>query len=239
MVDGCGRLILIVEDDPLAAAFLADHLTADGYEVASADGVAAAWRQLRTTLPALALVDLGLPDGDGLELIRRVRESDRVAGDVDPDLPLIVLSGRDGEVERLRGLDRGADDYVGKPYSILELGARIRAVLRRRDRPRAGARLRVGPLDVDVLARQAWLDGERLELSAKEFSLLRLLASEPARTFTRDELLREVWGYAEVVPTRTLDSHACRLRRKLARDGCAFVVNVWGVGYRLVDATPP
>jgi DNA-binding response OmpR family regulator len=228
------RRVLLVEDDAIARRFLADNLTADGYEIREAGTLAAAREVLAEGWPELAVVDLGLPDGDGLELLRQIRSSDRVARRADPDLPLIVLSGRGSEVERLRGFDRGADDYVVKPFSLLELTARIQAQLRRRRRL-VGSRLRFGPLEIDSLARKVWLHGEPVLLSVKEFSLLRALAEEPGRVYTREELLREVWGYQTILPTRTLDAHVCRLRRKLSGTGEAFVVNVWGVGYRLAD----
>ncbi len=227
--------ILIVEDHRATRTFLADNLSADGYEILESDTAGDAQRLMETRFPDLAIVDLGLPDRDGLELLREVREADRVANRLDPDLPLLVLTGRAGELDRLRGFDRGCDDYVVKPFSYPELHARITALLRRnRRRPRLG-RLRIGSLEIDPLARQVWLAGEHLELSKKEFALLRALASDPTRVFTREELLRDVWGYQSPGMTRTLDSHACRLRVKLRSRGTAFLVNVWGVGYRLMD----
>ncbi len=227
--------ILVVEDHRATRTFLADNLSADGYEILESDCAAGAQQLMETQFPDLAIVDLGLPDSDGLELLRTVRESDRATGRLDPDLPLLVLSGRTSELERLRGFSRGCDDYVVKPFSYPELHARIVALLRRnRHRPGSG-RIRVGPLELDVLARQVWLGGERLALSKKEFALLRALAAEPTRVFTREELLRGVWGFRALGATRTLDSHASRLRKKLRGDGTRFVVNVWGVGYRLID----
>ena len=168
-----------------------------------------------------------------------MRGADRLLGRLDPELPLIVVSGRTSEVDRVRGLERGANDYVCKPYSYAELLHRIRARLRPPDRAHGGARTRVGPIELDAVARQAWLDGEPLRLTSKEFSLLRTLASDPSRVFTREELLQVVWGWVEPVAstTRTLDGHALRLRRKLGARGGRFVINVWGVGYRLTDAT--
>ena len=151
---------------------------------------------------------------------------------------MLVLSGRDGELDRLRGFDRGCDDYVAKPFSYPELKARISALLRRAQRRPTLARLRVGPLELDPLGRQVWLHGEEIQLSKKEFALLRALAAEPTRVFTREELLRGVWGYQSIGTTRTLDSHAARLRRKLRSRGDGLIVNVWGVGYRLVDGMP-
>ena len=187
--------------------------------------------------PDLAIVDLGLPDTDGLQLLRRVRSADRVAGRIDPELPLLVLSGRGSELDRLRGFERGCDDYVVKPFSYQELVARIRALLRRTERRPALGRLRVGVLELDPMAREVWVRERRVELSKKEFALLRALASEPTRVFTREELLRGVWGFRSMGATRTLDSHAFQLRRKLGHAGDRFVINVWGVGYRLVDGS--
>jgi DNA-binding response OmpR family regulator len=227
--------ILLVEDHQSTRTFLADNLTADGYEVIEADGVREACDLLDVTFPDLAIVDLGLPDGDGLELLAHVRTADRVAGRLDTDLPLLVLSGRANELDLLRGFDRGCDDYMLKPFSYHELSARIRALLRRARRRPGTGRLRVGSLELDPLSRQVWVRGEPVALSKKEFALLRALAGDPTRVFTREELLRGVWGFMAMGQTRTLDSHAFRLRQKLNRSEDRFVINVWGVGYRLVD----
>jgi DNA-binding response OmpR family regulator len=234
-MDPSPATILIVEDHRATRTFLADNLSVDGYELLEADCARDAQRLMETKFPDLAIVDLGLPDLDGLELLRLVRDTDRVAGRLDPDLPLLVLSGRVGELDRLRGFDRGCDDYMIKPFSYPELRARIIALLRRSRRRPGSGRLRIGPLELDPLARQVWLHGERLVLSKKEFALLRALAGDPIRVFTREELLRGVWGFRSLGTTRTLDSHASRLRKKLNGAGDKFVVNVWGVGYRLVD----
>jgi DNA-binding response OmpR family regulator len=227
--------ILLVEDDEPTRTFLADNLSADGYEVLEAECVAEAERLLVSDLPDLAILDLGLPDRDGLELLREVRATDRIAGRLDPDVPIVVLTGRAGELDRLRGFDRGADDYVIKPFSYQELQARVLALLRRGQHRPGSGKVRVGPLELDPLARRVSLRGEELKLSKKEFALLRALVSAPTRVFTREELLRGVWGYRSMGHTRTLDSHAARLRKKLARDGDRYIVNVWGVGYRLMD----
>jgi DNA-binding response OmpR family regulator len=208
--------ILLVEDDRALRTFLADNLTADGFELL----VAATAREGRALLRrcAVAIVDVELPDASGLSLITR------------PGPRFLVLSGRGTELDRVRGLQRGADDYVVKPFSYSELLLRVKALLRRgADR---SAKVRVGALEVDPPTRDVRVGGRRVDLSAKEFSLLRALAADPTRVFTKDELLRDVWGFASLGSTRTLDSHACRLRRKL---GAGFVVNVWGVGYRLVE----
>jgi DNA-binding response OmpR family regulator len=232
---GDAPTILLVEDDPVLGTFLADNLAADGYEPIVADTLRDGLRELEYKRPELVVIDLGLPDGSGLELIERVRGADGIASRIDPSLPLIVLSGRAGDVDRIRGFERGADDFVPKPFSYGELRLRIAAVLRRTSlRPGAG-RLRVGELSIDPVSREVRLRGRRVELSQKEFALLRALAVEPTRVLTKAELLRDVWGYRTLGTTRTLDSHACRLRNKLSAEGDRFVVNVWGVGYRLID----
>ena len=230
--------ILVVEDDEPTRIFLADNLTADGYELLVAETAADALAQLETQFPDLALIDLGLPDRSGLEVIERVRGSDGVASRIDPSVPIVVLTGRAGELDRLRGFERGCDDYVCKPFSYPELRARVEALLRRSELRRRPGRTRVGDLEIDAASRVVRLRGAPVALSQKEFALVRTLASEPTRVFTKDELLRSIWGFRTLGSTRTLDSHACRLRHKLGRFGDRFVVNVWGVGYRLVDGPP-
>ena len=227
--------LLVVEDDPAVRAFLADNLTADGYVLHIAETVRDAVRVLEYKQPDLAIVDLGLPDGSGLDILRRVREADPAASRMDPTLPVILLTGRASEDDRVRGFDRGADDYVAKPFAYGEVRGRIGALLRRCRARRGGGRLRVGDIEIDPVSRAAWLAGRPLPLSQKEFALLRALAVEPTRVWTKTELLRDVWGFRSMGATRTLDSHACRLRAKLAVDGGRYVINVWGVGYRLID----
>jgi DNA-binding response OmpR family regulator len=229
--------ILVVEDDRHTRTFLADNLAADGYEPIGAANAREAVRLMETRYPDLAIVDLTLPDRDVLDLLKQVREADGVASRIDPLLPLLVLSGRVGELHRLRGFERGADDVMGKPFSYPELRARMAALLRRSERSVRHGRLRVGGLEIDPAARSVVLNGRRLVLSQKEFALLRTLAMDPTRVHTKEELLRTLWGFRTSTngSTRTLDSHACRLRQKLARDGDRYLVNVWGVGYRLVD----
>jgi DNA-binding response OmpR family regulator len=230
-----GATLLLVEDDPVLRTFLADHLTADGYRLLAAETVRDGLRELEYKRPDLAIVDLGLPDGSGLDLIGRVRGADGLVSRLDPAVPVVVLSGRSSEIDRVRGFERGADDFVVKPFSYPELRMRVAAVLRRtRERPGQG-RLRVGELELDPVSRDVRIRGHRIDLSQKEFALLRALAADPTRVWTKAELLRDVWGFKSLGTTRTLDSHACRLRHKLALQGDKFVINVWGVGYRLVD----
>jgi DNA-binding response OmpR family regulator len=232
-----GATIIVVEDHSATRTFLADNLTADGFELLEAGCAHEALALMATAHPDLALVDLGLPDSDGLELLRTVRAADRAAGEIDPELPLLILSGRTGELDRLRAFDSGCDDYLGKPFSYPELRMRILALLRRTAARPGRGRLRAGPLELDPIARRVELAGQPVALSKKEYALLRALAEEPTRVYTREELLRGVWGFRTIGKTRTLDSHASRLRRKLSVDGHRFVVNVWGIGYRLLDGT--
>jgi DNA-binding response OmpR family regulator len=200
--------ILVVEDDAATRTFLADNLAADGFEVLVAETARDALRMLERKYPDAVVVDLGLPDADGLALIARVRAADGVATRLNPEVPLLVLTGRGGELERLRGFQRGADDYVVKPFSYQELVLRLRALLRRTARRPRGGRLRVGDLEVDPLSREVLLRGRRIELSQKEFSLLRTLASDPTRVFTKEELLRTVWSFKSMGNTRRKGIHA-------------------------------
>ena len=227
--------LLLVEDDPIVRTFLADNLIADGFTVLLADSLRDGLRLLEHDAPDLAIVDVGLPDGSGLELVSRVRAAGRAGTRLDPALPLLILSGRADELDRIRGFDRGCDDFVPKPFSYGELRRRIEALLRRSGERRGAGLLRVGGLEIDPASREVRVRGERVPLAQKEFALLLALAAEPTRVFTKEELLRDVWGFLSMGTTRTLDSHACRLRHKLAVAGDHFVVNVWGVGYRLVD----
>ena len=185
MTDEDAATILLVEDDDATRTFLADNLTADGYDLLVADCVSEGMRLLERKFPDIALVDLGLPDASGYELLRRVRGADGVSSRVDPDTPLMVLSGRSTELDRVRGFDRGADDYVCKPFSYPELRGRVAALLRRSDRRPARGCLRAGELEVDPPSREVRLHGDRVVLSQKEFALLRTLVSEPTRVFTK------------------------------------------------------
>jgi DNA-binding response OmpR family regulator len=229
--------LLVVEDDEATRSFLADNLAADGFRVATASGAGEGLRAIEVRRPDLVVLDLMLEGArGGLELLDRVRTADGLASRIDPSLPIIVLSGRAAETDRVRGFARGADDYVTKPFSYAELVARVRALLRRADgRPRRGL-VRVGDLTLDPATRSVRLAGEPVQLSAKEFAMLHALAVDPTRVVSKAELLRDVWGYASLGATRTIDAHACRLRKKLGGAPRPFVLNVRGVGYKLTDA---
>jgi DNA-binding response OmpR family regulator len=233
MNDETPATILVAEDDPATQRFLADELTADGYELLVAESAADALRLLETKFPDLAILDVGLGDRSGLDVVRRVRQADRATSALDPGLPLLILSGRSAEVDRVRAFEWGADDFLAKPFSYPELRGRVVALLRRSERRVRTGRVRVGSLELDPESRSVRLGGEPVTLTQKEYALLRVLAAAPTRVHTKDELLRTVWGFRTRAATRTLDSHACRLRAKLG--GGRFVLNVWGVGYRLID----
>ena len=228
--------IVLVEDDGATARFLSDNLAADGFRVFTAAGSEEGLRAVEARSPSLLLLDLTLEQGTGLELLDRVRSADGLATRVDPQLPVIVLTGRAGEADRVRSFARGADDHVCKPFLYPELLARVRAVLRRAAGRRPQGVLRVGELVVDPLTREVSLGGSPVELSAKEFALLRHLAEDPTRVYGKHELLRDVWGYRSIGNTRTLDAHACRVRKKLRGSARRWLLNVRGVGYRLTDA---
>lgn len=226
--------VVVCEDDATTLELLCDHLAADRFTALPAPSASDALRLCRYEHPDLLLLDLTLPDAHGLDVLREIRQADRVEGRFDPRLPVIVLTGRGGGTDTVRGLESGADDYLTKPFRYGELRARIKAVLRRCEPPRTGP-TRVGELTIDPLQRRVTLAGRDVTLAAKEFALLRALASNPTRVFSKEELLATVWGYSGTSKTRTLDSHASKLRRKLDPEHSRYVVNCWGVGYRLVD----
>jgi DNA-binding response OmpR family regulator len=210
--------VLIAEPEADVRGFLVRHLTDDGFDVLGAGGGP----------EALELAALSRPD---LVLL-----GDQSALDGFSGLPVIVIGHEQADaVDRVRAFARGCDDFVDRPFHYDELVARIHAVLRRVT-PAQREQLEAGPLRIDSATRRVELDGVRIDLSGKEYELLLKLATDPYRVFTKEELLRQVWGYRSLGRTRTLDSHASRLRRKLqaAAEG-PFVINVWGVGYKLLD----
>ena len=233
-MDDGARGVLVVEDDERTAAFLADNLRADGFRVGVAAEAAEAVRAIEVRRPDLVLLDLSLANSSGLAVLDRIRTADGVGTRIDPGLPVIILSGHGGELDRVRGFARGADDYVVKPFSYPEVLARVNAVLRRAAGRVSGGALIVGDLSLDPTTREVRMGEELLSLSVKEFALLHTLARQPTRVFSKAELLRDVWGYLSLGATRTVDAHACRLRKKLG--GPRWVVSVRGVGYRLVES---
>jgi DNA-binding response OmpR family regulator len=227
--------ILVVESDRRLGRAIADQLIADGYQVQLARSAEHARVLSRATTPGLAVLgNIDCPRG-ALGLLEEIRESDRPGSPWDRALPAIVVSSRAHELDVLRAFEAGADDFIARPPRYLELRARLRAVLRRTGAAPNGERvLELGPLVIDSAAHAVTLHGEPVALRRREFELLLHLAGDPRKVFGKDELLRAVWGYRCSGSTRTVDSHASRLRRKLDVDGSRpWVINVWGVGYRL------
>jgi DNA-binding response OmpR family regulator len=211
--------LLLAEPEPSTRGFLERHLVDDGFQVVAAEPEAIS--DTNGSSPDLVL----LGDCSVLEACRSWNR----------DVPVIVLGSPGSDtVDRVRAFERGCDDYVDRPFAYEELLARIRAVLRRTSPP-LHERVAAGGIVVDRATRRVAVDGRRVFLAGKEYELLVRLASDPARVFTKEELLREVWNFRSLGRTRTLDSHASRLRRKLGSGaGAPYVVNVWGVGYRLL-----
>jgi phosphate regulon transcriptional regulator PhoB len=221
--------VLIVEDEPDISGLLAFHLEREGYQVARSTNGADALQQVRVRPPDLVLLDLMLPGMNGLEVCRRLRQDPATAA-----LPIVMLTAKGEEVDRVLGLELGADDYIVKPFSPKEVVARVRAVLRRSRAPAEGAPLAIGKLSIDVARHLVRVDGASVSLTPKEFDLLRTLAETRGRVLSREMLLDRVWGYAAAgeIESRTVDVHVRRLRVKLGGEG-RRIVTVKGVGYRL------
>lgn len=226
--------VVVCEDDDVTRDMLCENLAADRFDPVPAATADEALRSCRYDAPDALLLDLNLPDASGLDVMREIRSAVGPAPIFDPALPIVILSGRSADGERVRGLGEGADDYLIKPFHYPELLIRLRNLLERRSRVRRGP-TRIGLLTIDIATRQVRVEDRLVPLANKEFELLRALAREPQRVFTKEELLHDVWGYQALGRTRTLDSHASRLRRKLDPEGGRYVVNCWGVGYRLVE----
>jgi two-component system, OmpR family, alkaline phosphatase synthesis response regulator PhoP len=230
------RTILVIDDEPRIAELARDYLEHAGFAVlVERDGTAglAAAHQRR---PDLVVLDLGLPGLDGLDVTRALRGDPGTAA-----LPIVMLTARDDELDKLLGLELGADDYVTKPFSPRELVARVRAVLRRAERPpEAGETIRAGDVTLDVPRMRAEVAGTAVDLTPTEFQLLATLAARPGRIFTRAQLLDAVRGVAFETYERAIDSHVKNLRRKLEPDPRRprYVLTVYGVGYRFADERP-
>jgi DNA-binding response OmpR family regulator len=224
------KTILVVDDEPKIVQLARDYLEHAGFAVVTAPDGRSALDEVRHRRPDLVVLDLGLPQLDGLDVTRSIRR--------DSNLPIVMLTARDDEVDKLVGLELGADDYLTKPFSPRELVARVKAVLRRTERPaEPGDVIRAGDLTLDVPRMRADLGGRPIDLTATEFQLLATLAGQPGRIFTRSQLLDAVHGVAFESYERAIDTHVKNIRRKLEPDPREprYVLTVYGVGYRFAD----
>jgi DNA-binding response OmpR family regulator len=224
------ELVMVIEDEKEIRDLVRYNLEKAGFRVAAAADGEEGLKQLFASRPDALVLDLMLPGINGLEIVREVRGEP-----LTHDLPVLVLTARSAEMDKLLGFEQGADDYLTKPFSPRELVARVKALLRRTRPTGAGRALEAGPLRVDLEAHVATCAGERLDLTPREFDLLAFLARHPGRALSRDELLRKVWGYDYVGETRTVDVHVRRLRAKLGGHH-EMIETVLGAGYKL---TPP
>ena len=224
------RTILVVDDEPRIVELARDYLEHAGFRVITANDGRGALDVARHDRPDLIVLDLGLPGLDGLDVTRELRR--------DGSIPIVMVTARDDELDKLLGLELGADDYLTKPFSPRELVARVKAVLRRTDRPTGPSDvIRVGELQLDVPRMRTEVAGRSIDLTPTEFTLLATLARQPGRIFTRSQLLDALHGVAFESYERAIDSHIKNLRRKLEPDPRQprFVLTVYGVGYRLAD----
>jgi DNA-binding response OmpR family regulator len=223
-----GQTVLVVEDETSIASFVALYLKNAGYRIQTAGTGREALERAAAEKPSLIVLDLMLPDLDGLEVCRRIRQTS--------DVPILMLTARDEDVDKIIGLEVGADDYLTKPFNPRELVARVKSILRRSVPERREAQtkqIKHGDLEIDVGRREVLVSGTEVQLAPKEFDLLWELLDHRGLVLTRDQLLERVWGYTFAGDTRTVDVHVRQLRRKLGE--ASPIVTVWGVGYKVAS----
>jgi DNA-binding response OmpR family regulator len=225
------QTVLVVDDEEAIAEAVRARLESEGYRVVVAADGAQALDAAEREPPDLVVLDLMLPGMDGLEVCKRLQR--------DRWVPVLMLTARTEEADKVAGFAVGADDYLTKPFSLRELAVRVRAILRRSERAAeatSGETLRLGALSIDAVRRRVYVDGTEVQLTPLEFEILLTLARDPGVVFTRDQLMDRVWGYRDYAGGRVVDSHVARLRRKLGEDGTTrFVRTVHGVGYAFRD----
>ncbi len=224
-------MIYLLEDDTNIRELTAYALSSAGYETAGFERPSEFWKALENEIPSLLLLDIMLPEEDGLEILKKLRSVNATF-----ELPVILLTAKSSEFDKVTGLDLGADDYVVKPFGIMELISRVKAVLRRAESRSNIKDIHIGTLTISPARRSVRSGGSNVSLTLKEYQLLMLLASKPGNVFTRDVILSSVWGYDYDGENRTVDVHIRTLRQKLGENG-ELVETVRGVGYRLTDIT--
>jgi len=224
--------VLLVEDEPALIKGLKYSLEAEGFTVYVAETGPQGLSVLAEAQPDIVVLDLMLPEMDGMEVCRRIRAQSTV--------PIIILTARHDDADKIRGLGVGADDYMTKPFNTDELIARIRSHLRRFAWGGASEQrvLNFGDLSIDILKRTVRISGKNIDLTTKEFAILQLLAANPGRAFTREELLRQIWGYEHYGGVRNVDVHIKRLRAKIEKDPISpeYLMTAWGIGYKFREA---
>ena len=224
--------ILVVDDEKTLVKALKFGLEKDGFQVSTAYDGEEALEKVKQEEPDLVVLDLMLPKLDGFEVCRRLRK--------ERDLPIIMLTAKGEDIDKILGLELGADDYMTKPFNPRELMARIKAILRRSSHATGGIRkvIRAGRLEIDLIKHKVMVDGEEIDLTAKEYALLSFLASSPGRVFSREQLLEQVWGYEYCGDARTVDVHIRHVREKLEEDPAEpkMILTVWGTGYKFREA---
>jgi DNA-binding response OmpR family regulator len=224
------RTVAIVDDEPDLVELVAFHLQRAGFETRAFLDGQSFMKYLSRQRPDLVILDLMLPDTDGMEICKYLRSNREFAA-----LPIIMLTAKGDETDRVLGLELGADDYMTKPFSVKELVARVKAVLRRQDSAEQAQVLKVGKiLLIDADKHEVFVEGQSVDLTSTEFKILRLLASQKGRAFTRDQILDHLWGQEKVVVDRTIDVHIRNLREKLGK-AAALIKNIRGVGYKLEE----
>ncbi len=221
------QLIAVVDDEPDILELVRLSLTRAGFRVEGFPDAGSFWRFLQKDKPDLVVLDLMLPDADGLEVCKIMRRDERWA-----EIPIIMLTAKGEETDKVLGLELGADDYVTKPFSVKEFVARVHAVLRRPGLKEETKKIVIGPLQLDLQKHEARLEGRSLHLTATEFRLLQLLGSRPGRVYTRDQILDFLWGQEKAVVDRTVDVHIRNLREKLG-PAASLIRNIRGVGYKV------
>jgi DNA-binding response OmpR family regulator len=222
------ELILLVDDEPSIVQLARMYLERENFRVESAGDGEGALESVRRLNPALVVLDVMLPKLDGFEVCRRLRAEDN-------PVAIIMLTARDEDIDKILGLELGADDYLTKPFNPRELVARVKALLRRAERTaQAGAPVHIGDLSIDSTRREVRIGDRTLELRTQEFELLLILAGQPGRVFTREQLLQQAWGFDFYGQTRTVDVHIAHLRKKLTGSS-VNIETVTGIGYKLVD----